>query len=432
MDNYPDKILGIPREWFVVTCGAFFYCYQFLLRVSPNVMHDELVSDFMMDASLFGTMVAFYFWSYAIVQLPLGVALDRFGAGKLMTIATFICAFSCHLFASTTSFYVASFALFLMGLGSACGFLGSIKLGTIWFPPSHVARVIAIILVFGTIGAGLGGAPLSALTDMIGWQSTMHLLGVIGLSLGIMMYFVIGRYKDPIIYEPTTNILSGLKEILSKPQAWFISLYGMLMYVPINVLGVAWGVPYLLSAYGITEQAAASVITTMFIGAAIGSPVFTYYSDKIKKRSTPMVVGALLALVVNCVILMPNIPLIMMYGLFFLAGFAYTAKSLSFISICEIMPKTSSGVAVGFINTVTMANGAFFLPFIGTMLDFYSKGGVVSQEGVYSHWDYRFALSIIPISIFFSALLVWFIKETHHDSQLTESEKGAALLSDME
>ncbi|WP_032112803.1 MFS transporter [Candidatus Paracaedibacter symbiosus] len=433
MDHYRQKILGIPRGWLVVICGALFYCYQFILRVSPNVMHDELVKDLMMDASMFGTMIAFYSWSYAAVQLPLGIALDRFGTGKLITLATFICALSCFVFASTKSFYVASFAQLLMGLGSACGFLGAVKLGTIWFPPGHVARVIAVILVFGTLGAALGGSPLSALTDAIGWQTTMHLLGIMGLVIGGALYMVIGRHKDPIVYEPSTSILAGLKEVLSNPQAWLISTYGMLMYVPITLMGVAWGVPYILSVYDISEQTAATVITTMFVGAAVGSPLFSLYSDKIKKRSQPMMIGAILALTVNAIIILaPNVPLFAMYLLFFIAGFAYTAKSLSFASICEIMPKTSSGVAVGFINTITMANGAVFHPLIGKMLDYNANDGFFGEVDVYSQWDYRFALSIIPISIALSVLVAWFIKETHHESNLTEAEKGAVLLSDIE
>lgn len=142
-----SKILGIPRGWVAVSCGALFYCYQFALRVSPNVMHNELMHDFAINATAFGTMIAFYSWSYAGVQIPLGIALDRLGPGILLTWASLICALSCFIFSISTSAYVASFALFLMGLGSAGGFLGSIKLGTVWFPPSHLARVIALIML---------------------------------------------------------------------------------------------------------------------------------------------------------------------------------------------------------------------------------------------------------------------------------------------
>jgi hypothetical protein len=95
------------------------------------------------------------------------------------------------------------------------------------------------------------------------------------------------------------------------------------------------------------------------------------------------------------------------------------------------MPKTSSGVAVGFINTVTMANGAIFHPLIGKMLDYNANNSLGIVE-IYSQWDYRFALSIIPISLGIAAIIVWFIRETHHNAPLTKAEKGAVLLSDVE
>jgi sugar phosphate permease len=428
-----SKILGIPRGWVAVSCGALFYCYQFALRVSPNVMHNELMHDFAINATAFGTMIAFYSWSYAGVQIPLGIALDRLGPGILLTWASLICALSCFIFSISTSAYVASFALFLMGLGSAGGFLGSIKLGTVWFPPSHLARVIALIMVFGTLGAGIGGTPLSILTDTLGWQATMQVLGGVGICIAGLIYLVVGRAPIPVVYEPTRSVFAGLRRVLRTPQAWLISLYSMLMYAPIIIMGVAWGVPFILSVYAVDEKVAATVITTMFVGAALGSPCFSMFSDQMKRRNFPMLMGAIASLVIYSIILfVPNIPFSLMYVLFFAAGFTYTAKSLSFTSICEIMPQSSSAVAVGVINTITMATGALFHPLMGKMLVYHWDGKIVDGVIVYSEWDYRFALSIIPVCLALSIVVVRFIRETHHAAELTQAQQGAVALSDVE
>lgn len=427
------KIFGIPKSWLAVACGALFYCYQFVLRVSPNVMNNELMKDFAIDATTFGTMIAFYSWSYAGIQIPLGIALDRFGPGRLLTIASLICALSCFLFSLSTSPYLASFSLFVMGLGSACGFLGSIKIGTIWFPPSHLARVIAVIMIFGTIGAGLGGSPLSMLTDYLGWQNTMQFLGGVGIVIAMLMYLIVGRTPVPLVYEPTKSVFAGLRRVLRSPQAWLISIYSMLMYTPIIIMGVAWGVPFILSAYDVDEKLAATVITTMFIGAALGSPFFSMLSDRMKRRNQPMVIGAVASFSIYCIILfVPGISLTLMYVLFFAAGFSYTAKSLSFTSICEIMPQSSSAVAVGFINTITMATGALFHPLMGKMLVYHWDGTIVDGVTVYSQSDYQFALAIIPVCLGLSMLVIRFIRETHHAAELTGLQKGAAALSDVE
>lgn len=434
MNHSDQKFLGLPRAWLAVLCGAFFYSYQFVLRVSPNVMHDDLMRDFGIDATTFGTIISLYSWSYAGIQIPLGIALDRYGPGKLLSLAALLCAISCFLFALTTSPFIASTAMFLMGLGSAGGFLGSIKLGTTWFAPKHLAKVIALIMIFGTIGAGLGGTPLSLLIEHVGWQKTLHILGLIGLCISFLMYLIVGRTPIPLLYEPQSNIFAGIRQVLGSAQAWLISLYSMLMYAPITIMGVAWGVPFVNSVYPqIDEKVAATVITTMFVGAAMGSPFFSLLSDKIHRRNLPMMIGAVLSLLFYLVIIYgSDIPLSVMYLLFFAAGFAYTAKSLSFASICETMPQSSSAVSVGFINTVVMSTGVVFHPLMGTLLENHWDGTIINGVNIYSPWDYRYALSIVPICLALSVIVLRFVKETHHKSPLSEVNKGAVMLSDVE
>lgn len=429
MSELSRKFFGIPRPWIVVSSGALFYCYQFILRVAPNVMKDDWGRYFSLDASDFGQLISLYSWAYAGIQIPLGLALDRFGAGRIIVTASTVCALSCFLLAISDSVYLAGVAMFLMGLGSAAGFLGCIKLGTTWFPPSQLAKVVALSLVFGTVGASIGGSPLSAAATAYGWQFAINALGFVGLAISLIIFLAVGRHSEPHAYEPVEDLFGGLVQVVRNPQAWLISVYGMIMYAPVTIMGTAWGVPFIKSIYNIPETIAATLTTALFIGAAVGSPVFALYSDKIQKRHSPMVIGVALSLIVNSVVVfVPSIPIIPMYILFFGIGFCYTAKSLSFTSICEIMPKACSGVAVGFLNTITMATGALFHPLVGNLLDHHWNGTVINDVNIYSEWDYRFALTIIPICMLVGLVIVKFIKETHHAHELSPAEESTAKL----
>lgn len=428
-----EKFLGLGRGWYVVGCAALFYAYQFILRVAPNVMNDELLRDLGINATELGTMISFYSWSYAGIQIPLGIVMDRFGAGRLLTLSALICGVSCFAFALTTSLFVCSLSLFLMGLGSACAFLGAMKLSTTWFPPSHLARAVALILVFGTLGASIGNTPLSVLVDSVGWQSAMHLFGYVGIGLAAIIYLVIGRHPEIVVYESSVNIFSGLKVVLSNPQSWLIACFGMLMYAPITIMGTAWGIPFIKVAYHMDEKIAATVTTVMFVGAALGSPVFSLFSDHQQSRITPMFTGAILCTAIYCIIIfIPNLPVSTIYALFFAAGFCYTAKSLSFSAICEITPPAYSGVGVGFVNTITMGTGIIFHPIIGKMIVYHWDGTIIDGVNFYSEWDYRFALALVPFSLAISVIICRFIRETHHTQTLTKSQQSAAILSDLE
>ncbi len=422
MNTESVTYMGIPKKWIVIFSGCLFYAYQFIIRVAPNLMNDDWLHHFSIDANAFGIIISLYSWSYALVQIPLGVMMDRFGAGRLMVLGAFLCALSCFMLSCTHSSIVASSAMFVMGLGSACAFLGSIKLGTVWFTSRELAKVVALVIVSGVIGAAIGNKPLSMLMDAFGWQMTLYILGMIGLALCLFMYVSIGRVREPYTPEPYKNVLDGIKKVIIRPQAWLIAMYGRFMYSPITIYGTGWGIPFVKASTQMDEGTASYVMTSMFIGAGIGSPIFAYYSDRICQRIKPMYMGALLGLLVELIIVfVPNIPLSFLFGLFFMVGFCYTAKTLSFTAVCEIMPKSCSGVAVGFLNTLTMGAGVIYHPLVGRLVDFHwTHGEGIMENGakIYSEWDYRFALAIVPVFLAGAVLIVRYIKETHHSGEL--------------
>lgn len=418
------NVLDGPKAWLVVICGAIFYFYQFVIRVTPNVIGDDVMQAFSIDASVWGLIVGFYYWAYSGMQLPLGISMDRWGPRRIIASAGFLCGFACLLFAKTESVYILGFARFLMGMGAACGFLGTLKLGSLWFSPLKFPRVIATTMVFGTLGANVGLNGMGFLAAWLGWQPAMFVLSVGGAIIGVLILLLVHDSPKPKrerradrlrAYKKAKDdhIFQGLFRIIRKPQAWLIAAYGMLMYVPLTILGVAWGGPYLTAVYG-DEGLALSIVGVMFIGAAVGSPFFTYLSDYLVKRREPMLLGAVSGIAVYLVILyLPDIPIILMYGLFFAAGFCYTAKTLSFAAICEIMPRHESGVSVGFANMVVMSTGVIYHPLIGYLLNMNWNGSLVDGKPIYSLLDYRFALIVIPISLALAVIILKFVRETH-------------------
>lgn len=418
------------RAWLMISCGAFFYAYQFILRVSPNVMNNEMMETFMIDALAFGTVVGFYSWGYAGMQLPLGITMDRLGSRILLAGSGILLGLSCLAFAATNSLWVASAARFLIGAGGACGLIGTLKLGTLWLEPVKLGKVIALTMVFGTLGASVGGTPLSMLVDSIGWRETYQLLGALGLGVGVLCYLFVrsptdqqSHAKEAVPFLENRHPWHDIKDLAFNGQAWIIAVYGTLMYMPITIIGDAWGVQFVEKAALVNEKVAASVTTAMFLGAALGSPVFTVMSDMMANRRFPMVIGSLATFLIYLGILFyPGHSIYVFYVLFFLAGFFYTAKVLTFAVICEIMPRNMSGVATAFVNMIVMLTGALH-PFIGWLIDLNWDGQYNDGVPVYSVADYRFALMILPVCLIISLFLLKFMKETHPKSGSTQRDQ---------
>ncbi len=420
------------KGWIVVFVGALFYLYQFAVRVSPNIMHDELLQMFSIDAAGLGTIIGAYYWSYTMMQIPLGLTMDRMGPRYFLCAAAFLCALASYIFGNTDNIYFAGGARFLMGMGSACGFIGTLKLGTIWIHSKHIAKVTSLAILMGTAGAGLGGAPLRFVLEQYGLTSTMNMLAVIGIVVGVIIYISV-RIHPPINHQnevpdiyKNEHPMRDLMRVVRTKQAWVLAIYGMLMYVPITIIGIAWGVPFLERYYEIDEGLAASVVSVMFLGAAIGSPFVALISDVIlKNRRWPMLIGAAMSAGIwGGVVFIDGLPLAIMYVLFFLGGISYTFKTLSFASICDIMPRNFSGISIAFVNMIVMATGIIFHPLIGFMIDYHWSGVVDGQENLYSLADYKFGLITIPVSMVLAMIVIIFMRESHPERSIVK-EYGA-------
>lgn len=409
------------RAWFVWSFAGFFYLYQFILRNSPSVMKDDLMRDFSVEACALGILSASYLLSYTVLQIPVGFGMDKFGPSRLLKGAILFCLVGTTIFALSESFYLASFGRLLIGIGSTCAFLGALKLATNWFHPERLALVVGFTLLAGKIGAILGQAPLAHLVDSFGWRGSLLFVvipfGVI-IAVGIWIFVTDNPPEGPIVpiarNDTNLRILSiRLLGIIMDYRIWALGFYGALMYVPMLAFLDLWGVPFLMALYGIDKTTAGTVTTMFYIGVGVGSPVVALLSDYFKVRKIPMVLGAALSIFFNSIIIYtPGIPLVGMYGLFFLAGFVFSAQPLMFSSVCQLTPHASNGTAISFTNMIVMMLGLVLQPLIGKFLEVAWSGGMENGVPLYTISDYRFALMSIPICLFLSLLLMPLIPET--------------------
>ena len=86
--SLPESPLPAPwRAWLAWTAAAVFFFYAFVLRVSPSVMVGELMAEFQVGGAVFGTLSSLYFYTYAPLQLPVGMLMDRYGPRLMISVA---------------------------------------------------------------------------------------------------------------------------------------------------------------------------------------------------------------------------------------------------------------------------------------------------------------------------------------------------------
>ncbi len=415
MTSSLKPVVGAGYGWVVWGCAALFYLYEYILRVSPSVMTQDMALDFGATSTMIGVIASYYYYAYVPLQIPCGIIVDWLGARRVITFSAILCTVGSFMFSYATTVEAAKIARFLMGAGSACAYLSTMKVASVWLRPEQFAMIAGVTMMMGTLGGLFGGAPFAYLIESYGWREAMFILASCGISVILVCWFLI---KDSASNEPQSTesggLLVGLKSVVRNPQSWLIGIYGGLMYVPISAFAELWGTPYLMRLYNISNEKASLSSAMVFVGMALGCPLFAAISDKIKSRIKVMSWAALLTIPpFMAVIYIPNIPLEITFALLFIAGLVCGGQILYFAAAKEINDPSYSGTTIGFTNAFVMVSGVIFQPLLGLIIDL-AWDGLVNADGtpMYSIGDYQQAMVTIPICMVAAWIVMLFVKET--------------------
>jgi MFS family permease len=403
--------------WFMWGLATIFYCYETLLQVSPGVMVSDLMKAFSTNAGQLGLLAAIYFYAYSSMQIPVGILIDRLGPRRLLTIAAFICGSGALLFASAHILPIAGFGRLLIGLGSAFAVVSCMHICATWLPLRYFASLTGIMVTMGMLGAICGEAPLSLMVGHFGWRQTLLIFGMLGIALAITMWCLIRDTNPNRITsesEEKTSLFDGLKVVLRNKQNLIVATYGALMYAPTTTFGGLWGVPFLMAFYHFDRPKAATLVSMLFIGWMVGSPLFGIISDRLRRRRTPMIIGNIGSLVAVIIVLfVPNLPLLLLGTLLFMFGFFSSGFLPSFSIIREINPHHVNATSIGFMNAFNMLTGAILQPLVGLILDLTWHGTMSNGIREYTVQSFHTGLVLLPIGLVIALITLPFIKETY-------------------
>ena len=128
INNNESQITKFSVKWvpyIICSLASLFYAYDFVIRVLPGTIVNDLMSQYSLSAAGLGLLSAFFYMGYMLMQIPCGLFYDRFGPRLLLTLTCFIASVATYFFIATHFFAVAAIARLLMGVGSAFAYIGA-------------------------------------------------------------------------------------------------------------------------------------------------------------------------------------------------------------------------------------------------------------------------------------------------------------------
>ena len=399
---------------------SLLFFFSMFYRSTSAMIASELMRDLHLSAEDLGLLSSVFFYAFAVIQIPMGAAMDTFGAKRMILFLSSVGIVGAVLFAVAHSFPIALIGRALTGIGMACALMGPYKLISLWFPPHAFGTISGIILAVGTLGGIVATAPLAFAVTWIGWRGSFLLIALIHLSITIWIYGAVQDSPDEYQQENISDLqnknwikvsLNGVLSVLRLPSFWLIAVAAFVRYGTYISIAGLWAGPYLEYVYTIPLIERGKILMLFPVGYLLGGPILGYLSDRMFKNRKSV---ALLAMGFYAIFLFPltgffpTPSLIMIAGIFFFIGFLTSCGNIMYANIKELLPGSISGTAMSAVNFFTMAGAGVFQHVMGIAIDTFSLNQMQLPPEAFS-----FAFGLCFVSAALGTVAYLFVKEEH-------------------
>src|SRR5260370_19196513 len=205
---------SVPRRrWTISLLLGFGVRVNYFDRVNLSVSQEALHAAFGISTVTFGYLLSAYSWSYALLQLPSGLLLDRFGVRLVSRVSTVL--WSVASFGAAAATGIGSFfaARLLLGVGEAPTFPANAKAVGYWFPAQERSLATAIFDAAAKFSSAIGVPLIGILLVYFGWRWSFAATGFLSLAYFALFYVF---YRNP---SEDTSLSAAEREFITRGGA---------------------------------------------------------------------------------------------------------------------------------------------------------------------------------------------------------------------
>ena len=226
------------------------YAVSQFLRNSVGVIAQDLARELSLTATQIGLLSSTFFFAFAAAQIPVGIAIDRYGPKRTMVATAVLAILGAVLFALASSGAMLVTARAVMGLGCSAFLMAPLVIYARRFPPERFASLTSLQMGFANIGTLAATAPLAAAAGLFGWRASFLVVAGFAVLVTLWIAWKVPSDKDAgPARESLSAAVRGAVLALKVRSFWPVFFVHLTAYSCFaSVIGL-WGGPWLADVH---------------------------------------------------------------------------------------------------------------------------------------------------------------------------------------
>ena len=234
---------------------AFAYFFSALVRAVTATLAPIFSAELGLDAGQLGLLGGAYFLGFALMQLPLGSALDRWGAKRVLLSFLSLAVLGCLAFALSGNLPQLLLARFLIGAGVSACLMAPLTCFRRLFSSALQLRANAWMLMSGSLGMLSSTLPVQWLLPVLGWRGLFMAVALLfALAGGLIAWLV---PPDARVSSQLQASVGGYRQVFAHPAFVRMAPMGFFVYGGMVAMQSLWIGPWLTQVTGRSAVGAA-------------------------------------------------------------------------------------------------------------------------------------------------------------------------------
>jgi len=367
------------------------YILSQFFRSFLAVLSSVLASDIGAQPDDLAHALGLLFFVFAVMQIPVGWALDRFGprivSSGLLLIGGGGGAF---LFASAQTPNHINLSMALLGVGCSPILMASYYIFARSHSPKIFATLAATFLGIGSLGTLIGASPLTYFVGILGWREAVELIGIFTILISAFLLFTV---KNPVKKYDSSASDGGFWSILKLRDILLIVPIAIICYAPVAGLRGIWLGPYFEQKFEASIDEIGEIGLIMSFGMILGTFFYGPLDRIFKTRKWIVILGnGVCLLSIAALSFLPEVSYNFAIACFTVIGFFGMSFPVVVAHGRSFVPIKLSGRGVTLMNLFAIGGVAILQIVSGAVFDW-----VGDFESVFSMY---FILILIGLSVY--------------------------------